>query len=43
MRVQHLQTRFILAGSLLAMITVGCGFWSAWTFARLSRVVDQTL
>jgi NtrC-family two-component system sensor histidine kinase KinB len=43
MKVQHLQTRFILAGSLLAMITVGCGAWSAWTFARLSRVVDQTL
>ncbi|WP_159452250.1 sensor histidine kinase [Singulisphaera sp. GP187] len=38
-----MQTRFILAGSLLAMITVGSGFWSVWTFARLGRVVDQTL
>lgn len=43
MRVRHLQTRFILAGCLLAMITVGCGLWSAWALARLSRVVDQTL
>jgi NtrC-family two-component system sensor histidine kinase KinB len=43
MRVRHLQTRFILAGCLLAMIAVGCGLWSAWTLARLSRVVDQTL
>src|ERR1700728_2177796 len=43
MRVRHLQTRFIFAGCLLAMITVGCGFWSAWTLARLSRVVERTL
>jgi two-component system, NtrC family, sensor histidine kinase KinB len=43
MRIRRLQTRFILAGSLLAMIPVGSGFWSAWTFARLGNVVDQTL
>jgi len=43
MRFRRLQTRFILAGSLLAFISVGIGFWSAWTFARLGRVVDQTL
>jgi two-component system, NtrC family, sensor histidine kinase KinB len=43
MRIRRLQTRFILAGSLLAMITVGSGFWSAWAFARLGRVVDQAL
>jgi two-component system, NtrC family, sensor histidine kinase KinB len=43
MKVRHLQTRFILAGCLLAMISVGCGLWSAWTLARLSRVVDQVL
>lgn len=43
MKIRRLQTRFILAGSLLALISVGIGFWSAWTFARLGRVVDQTL
>jgi two-component system, NtrC family, sensor histidine kinase KinB len=43
MRVRHLQTRFIVAGCLLALISGGCGLWSAWTLARLSRVVDQTL
>ena len=43
MRVRHLQTRFILAGCLLAMISVSCGLWSAWTLARLIRVIDHTL
>jgi two-component system, NtrC family, sensor histidine kinase KinB len=43
MRVRHLQTRFILAGSLLAMTTLGCGFWSSWTLARLSSVIERTL
>jgi two-component system, NtrC family, sensor histidine kinase KinB len=43
MRVRYLQTRFILAGCLLAMISVSCGLWSAWTLARLIRVIDQTL
>jgi NtrC-family two-component system sensor histidine kinase KinB len=39
----RLQTRFILAGCLLVMTTVGSSVWSALTFARLSVVVDQTL
>jgi NtrC-family two-component system sensor histidine kinase KinB len=43
MRIRRLQTRFLLAGCLLAMITIGSGLWSAWTFARLGHVVDQTL
>jgi two-component system, NtrC family, sensor histidine kinase KinB len=43
MRVRHLQTRFIVAGCLLAMISVSGGLWNAWTLARLSRVVDLTL
>jgi NtrC-family two-component system sensor histidine kinase KinB len=43
MRIRSLQTRFILAGCLVAMITVASGAWSAWTFVRLSRVVDRTL
>jgi NtrC-family two-component system sensor histidine kinase KinB len=43
MKVRHLRTRFILAGCLFASIAVGCGLWSAWTLARLGRVVDRTL
>jgi NtrC-family two-component system sensor histidine kinase KinB len=43
MKIRRLQTRFILAGCLLALITVASGFWSAWTFDRLGRVVDETL
>jgi NtrC-family two-component system sensor histidine kinase KinB len=43
MRVRRLQTRFILAGCLLVMTTVGTSVWSAWTFARLSAVVGDTL
>jgi two-component system, NtrC family, sensor histidine kinase KinB len=43
MNVRRLQTRFILAGCLLVMTTVVCGIWSAWMFARLSRVVGDTL
>jgi NtrC-family two-component system sensor histidine kinase KinB len=43
MRIRRVQTRFLLAGCLLALITLGGGFWSAWMFARLGRVVDQTL
>ena len=43
MSVRRLQTRFILAGGLLVMTTVVCGLWSAWTFARLSMVVGNTL
>ena len=43
MRVRRLQTRFLLAGSLLVLTSILCGVWSAWTFARLGTVVDQTL
>jgi NtrC-family two-component system sensor histidine kinase KinB len=43
MRVRYLQTRFILAGCLLAIIMLGCGSWGAWTLARLSRIVERTL
>ncbi len=43
MRTKRLQTRFILAGALLVLTTVGSSLWSAWTFARLSEVVDDTL
>ena len=43
MKVRRLQTRFILAGCLLVMTTVVFGIWSAWTFARLSTVVGDTL
>jgi hypothetical protein len=43
MKGRRLQTRFILAGGLLVMTTVICGIWSAWTFARLSTVVGNTL
>jgi len=43
MGILHLQTRFILAGCLLVMTTVGSSLWSAWTFARLSAVVGDTL
>src|SRR5215211_7285447 len=43
MRTKRLQTRFILAGALLVLTTVGSSLWSGWTFARLSAVVDETL
>jgi NtrC-family two-component system sensor histidine kinase KinB len=43
MGVRRLQTRFILAGCLLVMTTVGTSVWSAWTFARLSAVVGDTM
>jgi NtrC-family two-component system sensor histidine kinase KinB len=43
MRIRHLQTRFILAGSLLVMTTVGSGIWSAVTFAHLSAVAGRAL
>jgi NtrC-family two-component system sensor histidine kinase KinB len=41
--MNKLQTRFILAGTFLALTTVGSGLWSAWTFSRLSFVVGQIL
>jgi NtrC-family two-component system sensor histidine kinase KinB len=43
MRTKRLQARFILAGALLVLTTLGSSLWSAWTFARLSAVVDDTL
>jgi two-component system, NtrC family, sensor histidine kinase KinB len=41
--MRRLQTRFILAGGLLLMATVGTSLWSALTFARLSEVAGNTL
>jgi NtrC-family two-component system sensor histidine kinase KinB len=43
MRLQRLQTRFVLAGGLLVAATVASAIWSAFTFARLSAVVGRTL
>ena len=43
MRTRHLQTRFILAGVALVMMTIVSGLWSAWTFARLSTVAGRTI
>jgi two-component system, NtrC family, sensor histidine kinase KinB len=43
MKVRRLGTRFFLASCLLVATTVACGIWSALTFARLSRVVGESL
>ncbi|QJW99084.1 sensor histidine kinase [Frigoriglobus tundricola] len=43
MRIRHLQSRFVLAGSLLVAATIGSSLWSALTFVRLNAGVDQTL
>ncbi len=43
MRIRHLQSRFVLAGTLLVASTIGSSLWSALTFIRLNAVVDQTL
>jgi|GEM_PF-99071 len=43
MRSQGLQTRFLMAGSVLVLITVAGGAWSVFMFARLSTVVGETL
>jgi NtrC-family two-component system sensor histidine kinase KinB len=43
MHVRHLQTRFLLAGTLLVLAVVISGVWSVFTLARLSAVVDDTL
>ena len=40
---RSLRRRFFLAGSLLAVITIGTGLWSIATFVRLSQVVDRSL
>ncbi|HUE38653.1 MAG TPA: HAMP domain-containing protein, partial [Candidatus Binatia bacterium] len=43
MKLRRLETRFFLASCLLVATTVACGIWSAFTFARLSRVVGESL
>jgi NtrC-family two-component system sensor histidine kinase KinB len=43
MQIRSLQTRFLLAGGLLVLMTVVCGIWSIVTFSRLSAEVDSTL
>ncbi len=43
MHIRRLHTRFVLAGALLVLATVGSSAWSAWMFARLSAVVNDTL
>src|SRR6202047_3816138 len=42
MRFRSLQTRFLLAGGFLVLITVAGGAWSALTRARLSAKVGET-
>ena len=42
MRFRSLQTRFLLAGGFLVLITVAGGAWSVFTFARLSALVGET-
>ncbi len=39
----RLATKFLRAGALFVAATIACGAWSAYTFARLSVVVGQTL
>src|SRR5262245_23054997 len=43
MNVRSLRTRFILSGLLLLAVTIACGLWSVFTFARLGAAVSQTL
>jgi NtrC-family two-component system sensor histidine kinase KinB len=43
MRFRSLQTRFLLAGCLIVVITVAGGAWSVFAFASLSAVVGDTL
>jgi two-component system, NtrC family, sensor histidine kinase KinB len=38
-----LRARFLLSGAVLVLTTVASGLWSALAFARLSRVVGETL
>jgi two-component system, NtrC family, sensor histidine kinase KinB len=42
-KFQSLQTRFLVAGSFLVLITVAGGAWSVFTFARLSAAVGEKL
>ncbi len=43
MKITHLQTRFILAGGSLLLMTVLSGIWSAFTFAHLSKAAGKAL
>lgn len=43
MRPRRLQTRFVVAGFLVAVATVASGIWSAYTFIQLSRLIGETL
>jgi NtrC-family two-component system sensor histidine kinase KinB len=40
---RRLQTRFVIAGFLVAVATVASGIWSAYTFIQLSRLIGETL
>jgi two-component system, NtrC family, sensor histidine kinase KinB len=42
-RVTQLRTRFLMAGLLFVITTVASGLWSAYTFARMSSEVSETL
>jgi NtrC-family two-component system sensor histidine kinase KinB len=39
----RLQNRFLLCGCLLVAAAVGSSVWSAWTFMRLNRAVNEPL
>ncbi|XZE21027.1 ATP-binding protein [Pirellulaceae bacterium SH449] len=43
MIAQNLQTRFLLAGSLLVAATIGSSLWSGLAFRRMNLVVNATL
>jgi NtrC-family two-component system sensor histidine kinase KinB len=43
MKFRSLQTRFLVAGCLLVIITITGGIWSVVMFARLSAAVGETL
>jgi NtrC-family two-component system sensor histidine kinase KinB len=43
MKFRSLQTRFLLTGCLLVLITVAGGAWSVFTLMRLSSVVGESL
>jgi two-component system, NtrC family, sensor histidine kinase KinB len=42
-RPRQLRTRFLMAGLLFVVTTVASGLWSAYTFARMSSEVSETL
>jgi NtrC-family two-component system sensor histidine kinase KinB len=43
MQFRSLQSRFLVAGCLLVLITVAGGVWSVFLFARMSAAVGETL